>query len=364
MELYRNLKLLTETGEGFYSKIEQLGDRTYEIFTYGLVSYQSFKLPSALECRGIMFDITNEVPVVASRPMKKFFNWNEGDIDHSKNKVLYRMEKLDGSLISTYLHNGKLKLKSKASLTSIQCIEAMELLNSPQYLYIHSLIKSIVEQGYTVNMEYTSPSNQIVVPYSEAKLSILSVLDNITGEESRYFDKHILRVRAVQREPLTVNDFQSLVDSIKAETQGEGYVLGLETPEGEVYQIKVKNDRYCMLHHARDSIQTPKAILEIILKGGSDDLRGLFTNDRQTLARIERMESIVIDIFNRMIFDIKCICDANEHLPRKEYAIKMQKDHPIYFSALMGLYLKREVDFVKLALENSNLLFGDKGLGL
>ena len=45
--------------------------------------------------------------------MNKFFNIEQGEVDRSNMKLVGYMDKLDGSLISTYLHNGELKLKTK-----------------------------------------------------------------------------------------------------------------------------------------------------------------------------------------------------------------------------------------------------------
>ncbi len=77
----------------------------------------------AQKFRGIMFEMDGDTPIrIASRPMEKFFNLNENPmtmgIDISD--VEYIMDKADGSLVSSYVDDGYLYLKSKTSLYSDQ----------------------------------------------------------------------------------------------------------------------------------------------------------------------------------------------------------------------------------------------------
>jgi len=77
----------------------------------------------------------NNVQLV-SLPLEKFFNYEEGfgrKQFHERGRFGDKMEKMDGTLISTFLHRISskeqiLRLKSKQSLTSKQAIEAMKLL--------------------------------------------------------------------------------------------------------------------------------------------------------------------------------------------------------------------------------------------
>ena len=135
-QLYDDLVSLCSPNSGFYYKDVQLDSAKYRIFNYNLCSYEQFQMKSALNCRGIMFDITDLENVrLVCLPPEKFFNYEEGDGKniHSLGTFGIQMEKLDGSLISTYLHTNDqgqqiFKLKSKASLISTQATEAMNLL--------------------------------------------------------------------------------------------------------------------------------------------------------------------------------------------------------------------------------------------
>lgn len=124
--------LISSNNSAFYFKDLLLDDVRYRVFNYRLCSYELFhENPFALNCRGTMFDVSAEdAPLLVSLPPEKFFNYEEGNgkIKHQSGQLHLQMEKLDGSLISTYLHRSTLRLKSKTSLSSSQATQAMELL--------------------------------------------------------------------------------------------------------------------------------------------------------------------------------------------------------------------------------------------
>jgi RNA ligase len=182
MNLYKTLIALVNEDESFYCKEMVLEDQLYNIFNYRLASWTQFQKPGALDCRGTMFNVTDvNNPVLVSLPPQKFFNYEEGITDHTLCTVGTIMDKLDGSLISTYLHKGRLRLKSKVDLFSSQAIAAMTWLDLEENRRFKSELLLAAEEGITVNLEYTSPTNRIVVPYSEDKLTILSVRNHTTG---------------------------------------------------------------------------------------------------------------------------------------------------------------------------------------
>jgi T4 RnlA family RNA ligase len=136
--LYNDLMCLCSVDDTFYYKDIRLQSINYRIFNYRLCSYATFQCrPAALNCRGIMFNIMDPKNVqLVSLPLEKFFNYEEGfgrKQFHERGRFGDKMEKMDGTLISTFLHRISskeqiLRLKSKQSLTSKQAIEAMKLL--------------------------------------------------------------------------------------------------------------------------------------------------------------------------------------------------------------------------------------------
>ncbi|CAF4276319.1 unnamed protein product, partial [Rotaria magnacalcarata] len=82
-----------------------------------------------------MFNITNPKNVqLVSLPLEKIFDYEEGFGQkqfHEHGRFGDKMEKMDGTLISTFLHgraSKEVRLKSKQSLTSNQVLETMKLL--------------------------------------------------------------------------------------------------------------------------------------------------------------------------------------------------------------------------------------------
>jgi T4 RnlA family RNA ligase len=357
IETYHNLVNLCKEDEAFYFADFKAADRIYRIFNYRLANWTSFSKPSAKDCRGIMYDVTNkEFPILVSLPMEKFFNYQEGNVDHTSGYMSTKMVKMDGSLISTYLHKGKLMLKSKGSISSSQAIAAMAYLDKhPEH---KQKIIEIVDDGFTVNMEWTAMDNRVVVPYQEERLTILSVRSHVSfwnyyGPDLNHVTSPILQDWIVDYTCETVpgNEMNKTISEIKKEQEGEGYVIEIVKPEGN-YLIKVKNDRYLALHNAKDGIYNPKRLFVAVLEESTDDLRSMFTDDAYVLSLIEGMENTVQPVYNHLVKTVEEFYANNKHLERKEYAIKAQSEHPKIMGLLMSAYIGRNVDYKEFSIKN------------
>lgn len=351
---YKDLMNLVTKDEAFFFKDFTLEDKTYRIFNYRLASWTSFMEPSALNCRGIMFDITDEANIkLSSLPPEKFFNYEEGGVDHTICKLGDKMVKMDGSLISTYLHKGQMFLKSKGSLFSSQANDAMRLLDkTPEF---KAELEKLVNQGYTVNLEYTAPSNRIVIAYQEDALTVLSARNHETGEnlfatklkdqliKVGGFDNFIAKM--VTYEDLRSHEIEQIgyVNAIRQEQEGEGYVMEFIRPDGSSYLGKVKNLKYIALHHTKDSVNSPKRLFEAIINEASDDLRTMFADDPFVLKTIEEMEKHVQPIYNHIINTVRDFTEQNFALPRKEFAIKTIKEHPELSGLIINQYVTSKI---------------------
>ena len=177
-KLYQDLMTLVEESDAFYYKDFTYEATTYRIFNYRLASFTEFTRPGALECRGVMFKINNKEEAVelSSLPMEKFFNLGENpmtmNLDLSKIEEI--AEKADGSLMSTYIHwtpNGlaELRLKSKGSIASEQCLHAMDFLHLAKNWEFHWDLRVLTIHGYTVNLEWCAPQHRIVLGYGRSR---------------------------------------------------------------------------------------------------------------------------------------------------------------------------------------------------
>lgn len=372
IKLYNNLMNLCKDPvheEAFYYQDFTSDDKIYRIFNYRLVNWTTFQNAiDAKKCRGTMFEISNE-PVLAALPPDKFFNYAEGDVNHRNfsGEILVH-EKLDGSLISTYMHNGELRLKSKGSINSSQAIEAMLWLELPENSELtQNMINVLNEYECTINLEWTGPQNRIVVGYESADLRVLSINMHDSGSTIlNWKDINLPFVKQIDLDEycadLEEESIDSIVNKMYNETTGEGYVISFLYNTDLQYQVKVKNHTYCNLHKIKDSISSPEALAELIIRGGVDDVYDLFADDIHTINLIEDMENKVVPIFNHMVSDTEKFYFANKHLTRKEYAIKARAEVPILMSLLMNLYIEREINYEDFAVKNMHTIFGVKNV--
>lgn len=352
-ELYNNLIELVD-GEGtFFFGDHEYDGTTYRIFSYHIASYTEFLQPDALECRGHMFEMENDEPIrLASLPLHKFFNVNENpftmDLDLSQPEFI--IEKLDGSLISSFLHcNNELRLKSKGSLTSGQAIAAQQLIESDAYTEFWAGVNEFTHDNFTVIMEYTAPDNRIVLGYQEPKLTILAIRNNDTFE---YVDWNFLNEspHCQWMQNNIAEDFSlkfsgkmdTFIEDVRDMLHIEGYIVGLS--DGK--RVKIKTEEYVALHRTKDSVNSPRRLYECVIQGGTDDLKALFVDDKLAVQMINDMEVLVQYEFNNVVNSINAFYNSNKDLSRKDYAIKGQSELTTsLFGLAMQRYTGKEIDY-------------------
>ena len=368
---YTDLTKLVAKDESFFSKDFTLEDKVYRIFNYRLASWTSFMEPSALNARGTMFDITDSANIkLVSLPPEKFFNYEEGNVNHTIGRLGDKMVKMDGSLISTYMHNDELYLKSKGSLFSEQARWAMKLLAKEENAAFKDELTVLVKEGYTVNLEYTSPENRIVLPYQKEELTVLSVRSHENGEN--FFASklkgllaakgnfpeilsHMVPYTDLRKENI---DQAKFVIDVRNEQEGEGYVVEVVLNEEKSYLTKVKNLKYIALHNTKDSVNSPKRLFESIINEASDDLRSMFADDAYVLTKIKEMEDHVQPIYNHIVKTVEDFTAANKDLDRKTFAIKTKSEQPNFMGLIMNSYLGKENNYKEFAIKHRKEIFG------
>lgn len=360
--LYNNLVNLCNNGEGnffFKDQYTSFGNHM-RVFSYHIAGLTSWMQPDALECRGIMFEMKNGEPVrIASRPMEKFFNlaertaWNLTDYEYSSlNKPVLEYDqidryedKADGSLMSSYSFKDpesdrvNYMLKSKTSLHSDQANDANRWLYNHEDLL--NFIQDCEDAGYTVNLEWCSPKNQIVIAYEEESLKILNVRNRESGEY--YPNSDLVRIPVFRKYSVDQfmfsedTDVETRVKSMYEETGIEGYVLVFK--DGS--RVKVKTHAYCLLHKTKDSITNNKDLVCAVANGTSDDLRQLFIDDTLSLTKIREFEDHVVSEISNTLAKLKAEYKKVEGRERKDFAIAMQdafKEDRQYFGIAMKMF--------------------------
>lgn len=350
-ELYDNLMQLVKANEAFYYVDHVLNGITYRVFTYRLASYTDFLAPDALECRGHMFRVDGDDVELVSAPLEKFFNAFENPLvmDLEFSNVQFVHEKRDGSLISTFLHEDMLCLKSKTAIASDQALEATKLLNQDEWF--RDALYDLASMGYTTIMEYTSPKNRIVLPYQQCELRVLAVRNNNTLEYSPYDElyQHFGVDHMVEDYTHSVDDPVEFINNIPSMKGIEGFVVGLNSGQ----RVKIKTEEYFTLHRAKDSINSNRRLFEVAVRGATDDLRSMFHDDAYTLNRINEMEHIAGHALNSMVHSVEQFHKENKDLDRKSYAIKGQQElDRIGFNCAMRLYTGGVPDYEEILIKN------------
>lgn len=338
MKIFDELMALCDAGnpQGFYFVDQTNSQGTkVRIFGYRMVSYSEWLKPSALEARGITFDISDlNNPILLCRPMQKFFNLNENPFTQNVefSEIKYFMDKEDGSLVSFYWDNAVCS-KTKMSCESVQAKEALELLKLDDALFIE--VESLVKQGYTLNFEYVSPSNRVVLFYPTAKLILLNARQNLSGDYLPYEslqNNEVLSGYLVKTKPFTS------VEEVLNSKDIEGYVGVLKSG----LWFKIKCYWYSALHKTKDNLLSPEKTLIAVANEAYDDLYSLSSTDEER-QYLDKALQVYRDFMNESYLRIKEFHKENISISRKDFAIKGLEsfgDEKYLFGILMSFYGK------------------------
>jgi T4 RnlA family RNA ligase len=329
--LFQKLTFLkTDHHPVFDYKDNVVGEHIFRIFTYNLANYKSFTLDAALECRGITFEINEkgEFLRLASLPMQKFFNYNENPFTSGleNEKISLAMDKQDGSLISSCLINGKVHLKSKGAFFSEQAVAANKLLATLPELEQALLAYEVA--GYTVNLEYTAPDNQIVLVYQEAGLAILNVRCRENGEYVSFDDiqaphEFIVKVLDIYK-GMTLSEVAEIVYPME---DIEGLVVMTE----KGHWVKFKTNWYCERHNAVSKFSPfgrkgRKELIYSVLEERVDDIRQLLVGNTFMLDIINTAEQFVVDYLEDVDVCIEDFLSSNKDLAPRDFFEKAKEE--------------------------------------
>lgn len=353
--LFTQLMALASQSEAFFHQ-DHVGEDgcTYRIFLYRLGSYTDFLLPGAIESRGIMYrhNVENAVWELVSRPMTKFFNWKENPftMDVDLTKIEYATVKEDGSLISTYTDLGwSLSLKTKGSLRSEQAVAATAWLHQECNEEFRQILTNLDRAGWTVNMEWTSPLNRIVISYQTDKLIVLNARHRLTGV---YMDREYLEQEIPTEYLVPITDL--MVEDVAAAHGTEGLVAFFGNGAQPIEFMKVKADAYQVLHRLKDGVNQPHALFEAVIHEQVDDLRASFAGDPAVQLMIGTMEELVAAPFNHFVKVTTELFEQHKHLDKKTFAITMQEelkkvlvhDAMAAFNISINMYLERNLNII------------------
>lgn len=376
-QLYTDLIKLSQENDDFFFKDFPLPNSSHiaRIFNYRLGSYSAFLKPGAMHCRGVMFEVDHIGNAVSllSKPMEKFFSDQENPmtigLNYSEDNIFYVSEKRDGSLISTYFWQGALKLKSKGSTQSKEVAKATELLNSTEYADLKKALEQTELAGYTVDLEYTAPDNQIVLEYAIPQLKVISIQsrENFDVQAAFLPCQNTLGFGDLvpfQVEVFKVSEFDKLVADLETAKKVEGLVVYLKAGKnGTPQRVKIKAKSYLDLHLAQDNFNgasqaftTTDNLVRCIVRECADDLKVMFAGNQNALDQIQAVEAKVIPNFNHWDATITKFIADNKDLARGDFAKKGQTELGKFFNIAMQAYLGKPVDLVSFVCKNPDLV--------
>jgi RNA ligase len=218
--------------------------------------YEGAWTPITMAARGLILDTSARA--IVGTPFPKFFNLGERG-EQVPDLPFETMEKLDGSLIIIFHHDGRWHTATKGAFDSSQAQWARNFLKR------HDL--GALKPGTTYLAEAIYPENKIVVRYDESGLVLLAAYDE-HGVEIPYAAVEAVGT-ALGWRTLRRYAFTSISDLLThAETlprTEEGFVIRFENG----HRLKIKGNEYRRIH-ALISRVTPLALWEAMAAG--DDL--------------------------------------------------------------------------------------------
>lgn len=208
-----------------------------------------------LSARGL---VTDELGTIVARPMKKFFNMEEGK--HTPTPDFEVFEKVDGSLGIVFKYKGEWMIATRGSFTSDQAIKGKEMLDR--------LKMDKVPYNLTYLFEIVYPENRIVVDYGDQeKLVLLGAIEVGSGLE---VSRHTLEYFAseigseISKSYDGIKDYSTLKGMVK--DNEEGFIVRFSNGD----RMKVKGEEYLRLHKIMTNISTT-SVWEVLSNGGNFD---------------------------------------------------------------------------------------------
>jgi len=217
--------------------------------------------------RGIILDM--DAKCIAALTMPKFGNYGESFVANEPweplpNENFEVTEKLDGSMITLFNHDGRWRCATKGSFNSEQAKWA------EAWIYANLDLDALwPEDTYICEAIYAS--NRIVVSYDYEGLVLLTAYDGVDGEEYDRADLlHYAKEAGMRLVPIvegsSVSDLLDIAKTLSGNE--EGFVVRFQSGR----RVKIKGDEYCRIHRLVSRV-TPLGVFDLLAAG--DDLRAV-----------------------------------------------------------------------------------------
>lgn len=325
-------------------------------FTYNQIdSYKVKAHPIVRESRGIILDSADNWKVVA-RPFDRFFNYGENvDEDKFDWTSFVAQEKVDGSLMIVYHYRNEWHVATKGMASAHGPVGNMD------FSFAELFWKTFNNQMYFISdlnprstylFELTSKYNRVVTSQSnnDGKLTLIGVRDNENGREilsviyREYFD--VVRSFSMS----TIEEILSSAKELDPSKQ-EGFVL----VDKNFNRIKVKSEKYVLIHHLKDSLNDDK-IIELIKSGEDSEVMAYFPDLKK---KFDQYKSYYYELQGHLEIFWEFFPLDIETVSRKEFALHVTHSyiHEIqgFFFAMLDGKIKNSKEWL-LNLNNKTIL--------
>lgn len=332
------IKWLTENNMGWELLKEEFGIKTthYPDNNLHVLNYSQIDSPKThpivLECRGLVLDY--DLNIIA-RPFDRFFNLGEAGTDVYRDEILKWYQKLDGSFIKVYMHEGQWYCGTRGTAFAEAEVNGFGI-SFAQLVYKAMGVENHQEfnracrdmylvPGVTYMFELTAPENRVVTRYAEARMVVLAARSNETGVYLP--QEHLERTAGYCDAPTAMYGKPS--DAVERAGKLKNLEEGFVGYKDGVPVVKVKSEAYVAVHHLRGEGLNPKRISELVATGEEDEYLAYFPEDKPVIQPF-------IDAKEAMLLEIDYNYQKNKHIVgQKDFAlsVKVFFGHSLMFMA-------------------------------
>ena len=232
------------------------------------------------ECRGSIFYLRDDgLYECVCRAFDKFGNYGEkyaDEIDWSSAQV---QEKVDGSLIKVFYHNGSWHIATNGTINAYNCIVYKEdketnktygsIFNFALRGHLNQFFESL-NKDYTYMFELVSPYTKLVVEYPDTALYYLSRRNIHTMEEDNARPEAFEEFGILFPKTYSLKTLEDCLAYVKTmDKNEEGFVV----KDAAFHRIKIKSPEYLLAFRSKNNgVLSTKRIVKMIREESIDDL--------------------------------------------------------------------------------------------
>lgn len=316
----------------------------YALFKYNQLN-SDFSSPIVQGCRGVIIKFP-EVKVVCA-PFDKFFNYGEehaAQIDWSTARV---QEKIDGSLIKTWHHDGSWHVSTNGTIhasnagTSIPGLTFFDVFCKamPSRYCLEDFFNAL-DKKYTYMFEIVSPETRVTIDYKETALYYLGARNTHTLQEVSYPEEtddavFFECVKLPKCYPLNTIE-QCIEAAAQMSKDEEGFVVR----DAAFNRIKVKSPEYLIAAKVRNNgVITVRRVIELMRAEKLDDFLAYAPQYTSFVKNILSTIDVITEAFNDSIYQLLRLVGANSASFNQPYLwIKQlpKQYQPFLFKVMQG----------------------------